>query len=103
MTRIRNRSVDVGLHEQLSVIEKLSQSDECRYSIKLLCELFGVHRSTNKYWRKRDKRITPETAKLQSQVKEVHRQSNGSAGARTVVIMTTKNGTPCLVIVLVTL
>jgi len=29
--------------------------------------------------------MAPETAKLHSQVKEVHRQSNGSAGARTVV------------------
>jgi len=91
---IFNRSVDVGLHEQLSVIEKLSQSDERRYSIKLLCEIFGVHRSSYKYWRKRDKRMAPETAKLHSQVKEVHRQSNGSAGARTVAIMATNNGYP---------
>jgi putative transposase len=60
----------------------------------LLCEVFGVHRSTYKYWRKRDKRITPETAKLHSQVKEVHRQSNGSAGSRTVAIMATNNGYP---------
>lgn len=98
-TRKRNpkkgyRSVDVGLHEQLSVIEKLSQSDKRCYSIKLLCEIFGVHRSSYKYWCKRDKRISPETAKLHSQVKEVHRQSNGSAGARSVAIMTTNNGYP---------
>lgn len=59
-----------------------------------MCELFGVHRSTYKYWRRRDKRVTPETAKLHSQVKEVHRQSNGSAGARTVAIMATNNGYP---------
>jgi len=59
-----------------------------------MCELFAVHRSTYKYWLKRDKCITPETAKLQSLVKEVHRQSNGSAGARTVAIMTTNNGYP---------
>jgi putative transposase len=38
--------------------------------------------------------MTPETAKLHSQVKEVHRQSNGSAGARTVAIMATNNGYP---------
>ena len=38
--------------------------------------------------------MTPETAKLHSQVKEVHRQSNGSAGARTVAMMTTNNGYP---------
>ena len=63
-------------------------------SIKVtrITKQLGVHRSTYKYWRKRDKRITPETAKLHSQVKEVHRQSYGSAGARTVAIMATNNG-----------
>jgi putative transposase len=60
----------------------------------LLCEVFEVHRSTYKYWRKRDKLITPETAKLHSQVKEVHRQSNVSVGARTLAIMATNNGYP---------
>ena len=45
-----------------------------------------------KYWRKRDKRMTPETAKLHSQVKEVHRQSNGSSDARTVTMIATNNG-----------
>jgi putative transposase len=38
--------------------------------------------------------MTSETAKLHSQVKEVHRQSNGSAGARTVAMMATNNGYP---------
>lgn len=59
-----------------------------------MCEVFGVHRSTFKYWRKRDKRLPPEVAKLHSQVKEVHRESNGSAGARTVAVMATNNGFP---------
>ena len=36
--------------------------------------------------------MTPETAKLHSQVKKVHRQSNGSVGARTVAIMAINNG-----------
>jgi putative transposase len=35
--------------------------------------------------------MTPETPKLHSQVKEVHRQSNDSAGSRTVA---TNNGYP---------
>jgi putative transposase len=60
----------------------------------LLCEVFGVHRSTYKYWYKRDKRLSPAQAKLHCQVKEVHRQSNGSAGARTVAVMATNNGFP---------
>jgi hypothetical protein len=40
------------------------------------------------------KHMTPETAKLHSQVEEVHHQSNGSAGARTLAIMPTNNGYP---------
>ncbi len=60
----------------------------------MLCEVFGVHRSTYKYWLGRDRRLSPEVAKLYGQVKEVHRQSNGSAGARTIAIMATDNGFP---------
>lgn len=37
------------LSEQLALVEKLSQSDEGRYPVNVLCELFGVHRSTYKY------------------------------------------------------
>jgi transposase len=37
--------------EQLSVIEKLSQCDERRYSIKLLCEVFEVHHITTQILR----------------------------------------------------
>jgi putative transposase len=60
----------------------------------VLCEVFGVHRSTYKYWLGRDRPLSPEVAKLYGQVKEVHRQNNGSAGARTIAIMATDNGFP---------
>jgi putative transposase len=59
----------------------------------LLCELFGVHRSTYKYWVKRDKRLSPEAAKLNVLVKEAHGLSNCSAGARTVADIVTNDET----------
>ena len=57
----------------------------------MLCKLFGVHRSTYKYWVKRDRRLSPEAAKLRSLVREAHRLSNGSAGARTVADIVTND------------
>lgn len=52
-----------------------------------MCEVLGVHRSTFKYWQRRDKRLSPKAARLRSLVREVHRVSHGSAGARTVAEM----------------
>jgi hypothetical protein len=62
-TVVTEYSVDVGLHEWLSVIDNLSNIDACSYFIKLLREVFIVRRS-HKYWRKSDKRMALETAKL---------------------------------------
>lgn len=56
-----------------------------------MCEVLGVHRSTYKYWRKRDKRLPATVAKLHSLVREAHRLSNGSAGARTVAGIVTND------------
>jgi putative transposase len=58
-----------------------------------LCDAFDVHRSTYKYWVKRDKRLSPEAAHLRSLVREVHRLSHGSAGARTVADIVTNDET----------
>jgi putative transposase len=58
-----------------------------------LCDAFDVHRSTYKYWVKRDKRLSPESAHLRSLVREVHRLSHGSAGARTVADIVTNDET----------
>jgi transposase len=46
-------SVDVGLHEKLALVERLSQSGKRQYSVKHLCEVLGVHRSTFRYWQGR--------------------------------------------------
>ncbi|EKO3601101.1 MULTISPECIES: IS3 family transposase [Vibrio] len=79
------RSLDVGLTEQFSIIEKLRKS----FSVKTLCKVFSVHRSSYKYWRNRDKRISPEQIELRSIVSEMHEASHGSAGARTIADMVT--------------
>ena len=56
--------------------------------------MFGVHRSSYRYWADRDKQITPERVKLLSEVREAHRESNGSAGARTIANIVTTRGIP---------
>ena len=62
-------SVDVRLPEQLSLIEKLNQSQPKRYPVKLLCEVFDVHSSTYKYWLVRDNDICPEHVRLVSEIR----------------------------------
>jgi len=56
-----------------------------------VCEVLEVNRSTYKYWVKRDRRLSPRAAKLHSLVKEAHRLSNGSAGARSVADIVTND------------
>ncbi|HEM8303623.1 TPA: IS3 family transposase, partial [Providencia stuartii] len=71
---------DVGLSEQFSLIEKLSR----RFSIKQLCNVFSVHRSSYQYWRHRSKIPSVEQTRLRALVREAHESSHGSAGARTI-------------------
>nr|KJZ13160.1 integrase [Pseudoalteromonas rubra] len=66
-------------------MEKLRKS----FSVNTLCHVFSVHRSSYKYWRSRDKQITPEQARLNSAIHEVHAASEGSAGARTIATIVT--------------
>lgn len=56
-----------------------------------MCEVLDVHRSTFRYWRQRDKRLSPETARLHSLAKEAYRLSGGSAGARTIADIVTND------------
>ena len=70
------------------IIKKLKQS----YSVKTLCEVFNVHRSSYNYWLKRPTTIKAETIKLRSLVSEAHAASNGSAGARTIADIITNQG-----------
>ncbi len=57
--------------------------------------MFGVHRSSYKYWRSRSKEIDASEVDLRAKVKAAHRASHGSAGARTVAdILTNSMDTP---------
>ncbi len=67
------------------MIKKLKQS----HSIKTLCEVFNVHRSSYNYWLKRPTEIKAETVKLRSLISEAYAASNGSAGARTIADIVT--------------
>lgn len=60
----------------------------------LLCDVFGVSRSSFKYWATKSKRISANTIKLHSEVREFFRLSNGSAGSRSIARMMTNNGFP---------
>jgi putative transposase len=51
-----------------------------------------VHRSCYKYCANRDLKISTETVKLHSEVRSIHRLSDGSAVARTVASIATNNG-----------
>ena len=57
-----------------------------------LCQVFGVHRSSYRAWRSRDRRPCETEQKLLDQVVEAHTVSNGSAGARSIAKMVTQAG-----------
>jgi putative transposase len=62
--------------------------------LTVLCEAFGLHRSTFKYRRAAAKRIDPEKVRLNAMVKSAHTLSNGSAGARSIAHIVSGQGTP---------
>ena len=80
----------LGLPEQFSIIERLEES----YAVQHLCQVFGVHRSSYRAWRDRDRTPCETEQRLLEQVVEAHTASNGSAGARSIAKMVTQAGTP---------
>lgn len=60
------------------------------YSVKSLCEIFDVHRSSFRYWLARPKGLNPKRLRLQAQVKAAHQLSGGSAGARTIATIVSR-------------
>jgi putative transposase len=64
--------------------------------VQRLCQVFGVHRSSYRAWRDRDRTPCDAEQALQEQVIEAHETSNGSAGARTIASMVTQAGIPLL-------
>ena len=57
-----------------------------------LCHVFGVHRSSYKYWKIRPDKPDIRRTALRSQVQELHSISHGSAGARSIATMATLKG-----------
>lgn len=82
------RALDVRLPEQFSIIGKL----RARYPVATLCHVFGVHRSSYKYWKNRPDKPDGRRAVLRSQVLELHGISRGSARARSIATMATQRG-----------
>ncbi|MEX1671003.1 IS3 family transposase [Zhongshania guokunii] len=82
------RSLDVRLPEQFSLIEKLKES----HAVALICDVFGVNRSSYKYWVKRPSMPSLKRIMLLSEVRSAHKDSNGSAGARTIATIVTDRG-----------
>ncbi|WP_194091422.1 IS3 family transposase, partial [Vibrio hibernica] len=85
------RSIDVRLTEQFELIEKLNKSNKNKYSVSILCTAFGIHRSSFKYWQRRDKLPSTERLLLEEKVRDAHEQSGGSAGARTISCIITND------------
>jgi len=57
--------------------------------------VFNVHRSSFKYWKQRSKQpVCAQKAKVIAKVKELFRESEGSAGARSIAQMATSQGVP---------
>ncbi|HCU5336533.1 TPA: IS3 family transposase [Escherichia coli] len=82
------RALDVRLPEQFSIIGKL----RAHYPVVTLCHVFGVHRSSYRYWKNRPEKPDGRRAVLRSQVLELHGISHGSAGARSIATMANQMG-----------
>lgn len=59
-----------------------------------MCEVFGVHRSSYRYWVNRPTRPSPKLVKEKAMVRSIHRESNASAGARTIAKIATERDVP---------
>lgn len=81
-------ALDVRVPEQFSIIGKLG----ARYPVATLCHVFGVHRSSYKYWKNHPGKLDGRRTILRSQVLELHSISHGSAGARSIATMATQRG-----------
>lgn len=56
--------------------------------------MFGVHRSSYRYWASRDKSLSSERVLIRAEVRRAYELSNGSAGARTIADIVTARGIP---------
>lgn len=65
------------------------------YSVSQLCKVFGVQRSSYKYWKNNvGKPLSAEKVHEKALVKSIYTESNCSAGSRTIATITTERGMP---------
>jgi putative transposase len=83
------RSLDAGQHQTIALIEALSREHNI---VKPLCCLFGIPRSSYHYHLKHRRLVRPEREKLTKQAVEIHRDSRGAAGARTIAVQLNQRG-----------
>jgi putative transposase len=62
------------------------------YSIKSLCQVFEVHRSSYRYWKVNTKKIRLEDLHADIEVRTAYELSGGSAGSRTIATLVTSGG-----------
>ena len=83
------RSFNTGQHQTIDLITTLSKEP---HSIKPLCKLFEIPRSSYHYRLKYRGIVTHEKALLRQKVVDIHSRSRGSAGARTIAGQLTQEG-----------
>lgn len=69
----------------------IHQLQEC-YPIATMCHSFDVNRSSYRYWLDHKDDIDPEREQLKARVNTAFKESNESAGARTIAQMVTNEG-----------
>ena len=62
------------------------------HTVKLLCEVFDLHRSSYKYQHSKTSNISLERIQLESEVRAAFNISGGSAGSRSIASMLTNDG-----------
>ena len=72
------------------MISRLKES----YPVQTLCTIFDVHRSSYRYWLDRDKKVSPKRLEEIAMVRSIFKESEGSAGARTIATIATVRDVP---------
>jgi putative transposase len=62
------------------------------HSIKSLCEVFEIHRSSYRYWKVNTNKIRSDDVYTDSKVKVAYALSGGSAGSKTIATIVTSDG-----------
>lgn len=75
------RSLNTGQHQTIDLIEQLSRE---RNSVVKMCELFEVARSSYHYRIRNKGKENPDRERLKQKVIDIHTESRGSAGSRSI-------------------